>query len=818
MPSAAPPRRRSRISRTRQPEHLTLDQWQRDLRRQYATTQNYRLDNVGLHPFLSDFRVSNPESGSNYRVAIRGLEPGPNYCSCPDFATNLLATCKHIEFTLARLSVKRGSKKAFAQPWNPPYSSISVHYGAERSLHLRLGSETPYPFRRIAAGFCDRTGRLTPESISHLDELIEHARRHGADLRVYDDAADLIATIRDAAHRQAVIDRHFSRGIRSRAFSSLLRVPLYDYQKEGVLFAARAGRCLIGDEMGLGKTIQSIAAAEILLRHIGAERVLVICPASLKHQWESEIAAFSVRSTIVIGGHRAERRVRYAGESTFKITNYDTVARDLDLITSWSPDLVILDEAQRIKNWNTIAARAVKRIRSPYAIVLTGTPLENRLEELVSIVDFVDQHRLGPTYRFLDRHQERDGNGRVVGYRQLDRIAETLAPVVIRRRKSEVLDQLPERVERTLFVTMTDAQMQYHEENREIVARIAAKWRKYGFLSESDQRRMTIALQRMRMVCDSSYLVDPATDHGNKCDEIETLLEEILADPGSKVVVFSQWLRMHELIAESLERRGWGHVLFSGDVPADQRKALVQRFRDEPDCRLFLSTDAGGVGLNLQHASAVINVDLPWNPAVLEQRIGRVHRLGQRGTVQVINLVAAGSIEEGMLPLLRFKKSLFRGILDGGDPSVALGGTRMKRFMESVEKVTEAIPSPSPADPAPPRSEPSRSVTGGGEDSSRPSGAARPLTNEGQLPADAGSSPDGSSGSPLEGLITSGLAFLRQLEAALPEDATSRSSRPAPPSIAFDPDGGEPYLKLPLPRRATLSRLITALGELLEPD
>jgi SNF2 family DNA or RNA helicase len=328
-----------------------------------------------------------------------------------------------------------------------------------------------------------------------------------------------------------------------------------------------------------------------------------------------------------------------------RITNYETLARDLDLINAWAPAVVIVDEAQRIKNWNTVAARALKRIASPYAIVLTGTPLQNRLEELVSIVQFVDQHRLGPTWRLLHEHQLRDESGRVVGYRNLDRIGTTLAPIMLRRRKAEVLDQLPERVDNTLFVPMTDAQLVHHTENGETVRRIVQRWRKTGFLSDVDRRLLTCALQNMRMSCDSTYLLDHETDHGTKADELMTLLEELFEQPDAKVVIFSQWVRTHELIARRLQSRGWGHVLFHGGVPADERPALIDRFHDDPDCRVFLPTDAGGVGLNLQHAAAtVVNMDLPWNPAVLEQRIGRVYRLGQRKSVQVVNFVAQGSI------------------------------------------------------------------------------------------------------------------------------------------------------------------------------
>ena len=514
-----------------------------------------------------------------------------------------------------------------------------------------------------------------------------------------------VAEMAIEGRRQEILRQAFPKGAESAAMKTLVNVPLYDYQAEGALFAARAGRCLLGDEMGLGKTIQAIAAAEIMARHFGVERVLIICPTSLKHQWQREIERFTGRAVQVIGGMRGERAAEFRQDSFFKILNYDTVHTDLHLIDGWAPDLVILDEAQRIKNWSTRVARSVKQIASPYAIVLTGTPLENRLEELVSIVQFVDRFRLGPTFRLLDEHQVRDEAGKVVGYRHLDRIGQTLGPVLLRRLKDNVLEQLPQRLDKNFFVPMTPQQRELHEENREIVSRIVHRWRKYKFLSEADQRRLMIALQNMRMACDSTYLLDQSTKFGVKVDELVTLLQELFEKPDTKVVLFSQWLRMHEVIQPRLRDNRWDHVLFHGGVPGHKRKDLVDRFRDDPDCRLFLATDAGGVGLNLQFASVVINMDLPWNPAVLEQRIGRVHRLGQRRPVQVVNFVAQGTIEEGMLGVLKFKKSLFAGVLDGGEKEVFLGGSRLTKFMESVEKTTSTIP---PADQQPERQEPER--------------------------------------------------------------------------------------------------------------
>jgi superfamily II DNA/RNA helicase len=236
---------------------------------------------------------------------------------------------------------------------------------------------------------------------------------------------------------------------------------------------------------------------------------------------------------------------------------------------------------------------------------------------------------------------------------------------------------------------------------------------------------------------------------------------------------------MHEVLVRQLaQKKDWSHVLFHGGVPSVKRKDLIDRFRDDPKCRLFLSTDAGGVGLNLQFASVVINMDLPWNPAVLEQRIGRVHRLGQKRSVQVINFVARGTIEEGMLGVIKFKKSLFAGVLDGGEKDVMFGGTRLTKFMESVEETTKAIPAAVAVD----------------ETASRErQGPQRAASNEA-----------------LSTLVQSGITFLQQL-ATVAQNGNAQAN----PLIGRDENTGQEYLKLPMPDPATMQQLMAALGALL---
>ena len=813
-------RRPPKLSRLHKPAEMSLEDWQIQLRRQFGREQNYRLDNVGEHAIFSTFHVTNPQTQNTYRVHVRGVQPGDNYCSCPDFATNTLGTCKHIEFTLAALERKRGGVAALRAGYQPPDSEVYLHYGVRREVRFRPGSECPVGLARLAAHYFDVEGALMPDAFARFETFLAEASRFDHELRCHDDVLSFIAEVRDAERRRVRVAEAFPRGSRSAALKDLLNVSLYDYQRQGVLFVARAGRSLLGDEMGLGKTVQAIAAAEIMARLFGVERVLVVCPTSLKHQWQREIQRCCRRSVEVVGGLRPRREVHFAADAFFKITNYDTVYRDLDLIQTWSPDLVVLDEAQRIKNWNTRTARSVKKITAPYALVLTGTPLENRLEELISIVQFIDRFRLGPTFRLLHDHQVRDADGKVVGYRDLDRIGRTLEPILLRRHKDEVLDQLPERIDSNVFVPMTEVQRKHHTENREIVARIVQKWRRYRFLSEADQRRLMTALQRMRMACDNSYLVDHRSDHGTKADEAATLLDEILERPDAKAVVFSQWLRMHELLVRRFEGRRWQHVLFHGGLTSTKRKDTLERFRDDPNCRVFLSTDAGGVGLNMQHASVVLNMDLPWNPAVLEQRVGRVHRLGQRRPVRVVNFVAQGTIEEGMLAVLKFKKSLFAGVLDNGEKEVFLGGSRLNKFMETVESATSATPEAMIEDAEEsqrvPRDE--RAGLGSGKGfrrGERPSLMVESEPEEEATPSPAAIQPDAD---PWVGLVQSGIALLQQLAtASSSESSASTGVGPTPRSLVQrDEKTGETYLKLPVPSPEVVNQALQAFGALLQ--
>jgi hypothetical protein len=352
--------------------------------------------------------------------------------------------------------------------------------------------------------------------------------------------------------------------------------------------------------------------------------------------------------------------------------------------------------------------------------------------------------------------------------------------------------------------------MVYHQENADEVAKIVRRWRKTRFLSDTDQRRLMISLQNMRMSCNSTYLLDQETDHGVKADELAALFDDLFAEPEAKAVVFSQWTRTHDIVIRRLEARGLGYVSFHGGVPSDKRPALVERFRDDPTCRVFLSTDAGSTGLNLQHASTLLNMDLPWNPAILEQRIARIHRMGQERPVRVINFVAKGTIEEGMLSVLAFKRSLSAGILDGGSGEISLGGSRLNRFMKDVENVTGRM---GEGEAMTPGEEVRNIVTaddaGSVEDVNAgvnigASEMAIARTGWGEAPPrDTG--PD-----PWHALVQVGAQFIAALAAADDPNAAAH------PWIVRDPITGAQSLKMPLPAPETARQFANVLSALAD--
>jgi hypothetical protein len=649
----------------------TTDQDEILRRTQRARDEKHSISNLHPeHPVFSTFAVKSP-SGMNYQVEIRGLKDRSFSCSCPDFRTAGLGTCKHVEATLIWLKRRLKGEFRLAEKSGSPRIDVVPHGDTIRIE--RNFTETPSALRLLfdADGFFALT--------SDLDETIEKLRRHPK-VRISQDIAPFLESRHRAAER-IILRRDYETGVVSGRHPEHVTLhPLYPYQREGMLHLAFAERALLADEMGLGKTIQAVAACA-LLHHLGkAKRVLVVTPASLKTEWEEQIKKFTTLGHLLVFGPRSTRLKYYADSSPpfFTIVNYEQVVTDtLDINEHLRPDIVVLDEAQRIKNWATKTAQAVKRLQSRYAFVLTGTPIENRIDELYSIVDFLDPSLLGPLFRFNREFYQFDEKGRPSEYQNLPALRERVKPVLLRRRKHHVETELPDRTDRNHFVQLTPAMRVDYDEYKELAAKLVQQSLKRPLTKEESDRLM-IFLGIMRMICDSpSIIKNHDCQDCPKLEELARVLDECLADPDVKVIIFSEWEGMLRKVRAWADRNSVGYAWHTGSVPQQKRRGEILVFRNDPACRLFLSTDSGGVGLNLQNASVVVNCDLPWNPAKLEQRIARAWRKHQTRPVTVVNLIAENTLEHAMLETLANKMHLAEGVLDGTEESLA--NAKLKR-------------------------------------------------------------------------------------------------------------------------------------------
>ena len=652
-------------------------------REERAGAETMRIRSQDVSTPWADYVVTSANSGKSYRVALRGWEPGESYCSCPDFRKNTLGTCKHIFKVIARCQKKFSAKKR-ARRWAPDRVLVSVAYGREVKLRVEIPADLPPAAKRIVGRFA-KAGFDDGPTARRLLAALQKLERSGLETIIYPDAEEFIARI---LHQHRVSER--MAGIRSDLKNHPLRRELLDtellpYQLDGIAFATAAGRSILADDMGLGKTIQGIGVAEMLAAESGIGKVLVICPASLKSQWASEITRFSGRSFQLVAGPSTERAEQYCNDAFFTICNYEQVLRDLTAIEQTPWDLIILDEAQRIKNWQAKTSATVKSLRSPYALVLTGTPLENRLDELFSIIEFIDDRRLGPAFRFFNRHRIIDEKGKVLGYKNLASLRETLEPLMLRRTRASVLGDLPARTTEVVRIEPTAEQLALDNAQMLVVASIVRK----KYLTEMDLRRLQKALLLARMGADSTYLVDKEPPgYSTKVERLRELLAQLAEEPDRKIVIFSEWTTMLNLIEAELSAVGLRWVRLDGSVPQKKRQKLVNEFQNDPGCRVFIATNAGSTGLNLQAANTVINVDLPWNPALLEQRIGRAHRMGQERKVHVYILVTTGTIEERLLTTLSAKHELANAVLDSDSD---IDKVDMQSGMEELKRRLEVL-------------------------------------------------------------------------------------------------------------------------------
>ncbi|HTV19125.1 MAG TPA: DEAD/DEAH box helicase [Polyangiaceae bacterium] len=648
-----------------------------------------------------------------YHVEVYALEPLAASCNCADYLRSSLGLCKHLLVVLEDIALRERKAKgtlprageSLARPalcWNPVRDWTG---SGDRLRGLRW-----------------QGGEPTAEALESVDAraalVAELLERFGGGRGGAEPAA--LAVLRD--ERERVERERRGRAAAAAALPELetLRRQLYPYQHEGVeRFLARQ-RLLCADDMGLGKTTQAIAACHALYCSGQVERGLLIVPAALKEQWLREWQATTDRAPLGAVDGRADERARLFEQTQrgFLVMNYEQLLRDLPAVQRFAPSLVVLDEAQRIKNWATKSSAYVMSLEPEWRLVLTGTPLENRLEELATLLDWVDDTALAPKWRLAPWHTawDTERNAERLGARHLDTLRERLAPCMVRRVRREVLSQLPPRSDTRVPVEMTQPQREEHDARTVPIARLLQTGRRRP-LRQPEFLQLMQLLTQQRMISNGMALASfdsvwpvysqaradealLASASSPKLSELRRIVHQLVVEQQRKVVVFSQWRRMLRLaewaVRDVLADAGLSSVFFTGDESQRQRTANVDAFHEEPAVRVMFLSDAGGVGLNLQRAAnACINLELPWNPAVLEQRIGRIYRLGQTDPVDVIHLVTEYGIESRIAGLVGNKQALFSGLFDGTTDAVRFDGP--SSFTADIERLVEPIEVPEDA-------------------------------------------------------------------------------------------------------------------------
>lgn len=668
----------------------------------------------GLYALKSKERGTRP-----YTTLVTSAATLEGSCDCRDYVRSGLALCKHLVVAFVSANEPRGRGKAKRLPvparafpprftWDPVRPLTGVGDPLERLGFTGKASALPAALRDDL-----REERLVPPPATNAGERLSWVRAlHRSLERRAALGLDDPAILPMLVDEQTRLDRLLAGAAlvdRLDAHLEGLKRKLFAYQREGVSEALRRGWLLLADDMGLGKTAQAIAACHALSRSGKGRKVLVVVPASLRIQWSREWAAWSdVPVTVVEGPAHARWELYRRTKAGALVASYETVVRDIEELCAWAPDVVVLDEAQRLKNWQTKTAANVKRLSPKFRLVLTGTPFENRLEELASLMDWVDDHALEPKWRLPAWHLVRHPDG-TSGARHLDTLRTRLAPAMLRRRKAEVLTQLPERTDTRVPVELTKAQAAEHDELDPSIAQLVGRDRP---LTQPEFLRLMQMLTTQRMLCNGLALArysELGTGLENKrpteavleslsspkLGEFRELVENLALTQERKVVVFSQWRRMlalaHWAVKDLLAKEGVRAVFFTGDESQAERARNVEAFHDDPGVRVFFATDAGGVGLNLQRAAAtLVNLELPWNPAVLEQRIGRIWRLGQKSHVEIYHLVCQTGIESRIAGIVGNKQALFSGLFDGGSDTVAFDSAGS--FREKVRALIEPAP------------------------------------------------------------------------------------------------------------------------------
>ena len=463
---------------------------------------------------------------------------------------------------------------------------------------------------------------------------------------------------------------------------------LRPYQQEGVKWLYNLYKCGLGgilaDEMGLGKSLQTIIFIRRVLEEDSKAKILIVTPTALVYNWDNEFRKFSddIKRNIFVGVKKERHKKLSEYDGNVYITSYGLLREDLEIYQEMNFKVMVIDEAQNIKNPIALLTKAVKSIKSEVKLALTGTPIENSVLELWSIFDYIMPGFLASKSKFSEKYKinnDFDDNTNLT----LDKLRTQVKPFILRRKKGDVLKDLPDKLENNIYIDLT-------EEEKKIYASCVkdAKDKMEELVSDGfTKNKMLILtlLTRLRQVCiDPKIIFENYDKPSSKIENLVKIVKEAVSN-GHKILLFTSFKTALNIVKDNLTEEGITSYVIDGSVSSKKRQELVDNFNNDDTNIFLIMLKSGGTGLNLTSADIVVHLDLWWNPQAENQATDRAHRIGQKNTVEVIKLITKGTIEEKILDLQNKKKIL-------SDKLIEKDGDEYKSFQNlSVDDIRELL-------------------------------------------------------------------------------------------------------------------------------
>ena len=675
---------------------------QLERRRRRGRAESYEIEAQGEHPIWSPFRVKGP-SGRSYEVKLWSLAAGIHHCACPDFATSSLGTCKHVEAVLHHLEKERAEELEAARREDGPKALLYLDATVSPPALRFLGREGASP---EAIGWArklfDAEGALGKDRLEDVLASLEEARALGVTVapeaaafaqetlgqRAFE-AQKLEAARELAGWLEALEERRGGQGTAGEEpIASFIKrfSDLEPWAAVGAAHLVSRGRAVLGDDLELDKIRQTLAATEFLRLSGRVKRICIATPASRRHLWRAAIRLRSGGDPRIVGGVSFEELARAEAAAPYCVVTYNRLYRNLEKLKAAPWDVLVLDEVQRIKSWPAPTGQAIKSMKSSYAFALVTGDVKARPPDFFYIVQILDPYRLGPAWRFLGEHLERDGRGAAVGVQGMDEAFASVSDIWLGRKAAEVsLGGGARRLEHLVDVTQHQ-----HRQIDPVLRTLLAMTRTQQEWSPTEREELVKLLDRLRTICTAPEIVKPSRPGSPKLDEIMQLVEDLCCTGRRRTTVFCRADELSAVVAARAERLGAQVTLLTADLTLRKRQAAVKKLASAAPGVLVISDDAAkDLELGLV-AEVAIHAELPWSPDRFQQRREQIGAEGEGGCLLEVQVLCSATPEQAAAEALRRRAPRLRQLLADPDREVdALAESEEWQLRELISLVVD---------------------------------------------------------------------------------------------------------------------------------